>query len=33
MLKIHPGNLGKDIPYDAPKAAELLKYVCNDEGN
>ena len=28
MLLSYPGSLGPDIPYDVPKAAELLKYVC-----
>ncbi|KAL7474594.1 hypothetical protein ACHAW6_000564 [Cyclotella cf. meneghiniana] len=31
MLMSYPGSLGKDIPYDVPKAAELLKYVCEEK--
>ena len=31
MLMSYPGSLGKDIPYDVSKAAELLKYVCEEK--
>lgn len=31
MLMSYPGSLGKDIPYDVPKAADLLKYVCEEK--
>lgn len=28
MLLSYPGSLGEGVPYDVPKAAELLKHVC-----
>ncbi|KAL9181218.1 hypothetical protein ACHAXT_010023 [Thalassiosira profunda] len=28
MLLSYPGSMGEGVPYDVPKAAELLKYVC-----
>lgn len=31
MLLSYPGSLGEGVPYDAPKAAELLKYVCEEK--
>lgn len=31
MLMSYPGSLGKDVPYDVPKAAELLKFVCEEK--
>mmetsp|Transcript_13581 Transcript_13581/g.29533 ORF Transcript_13581/g.29533 Transcript_13581/m.29533 type:complete len:359 (+) Transcript_13581:94-1170(+) len=31
MLLSYPGSLGEGVPYDAPKAAELLKYVCKEK--
>jgi TPR repeat protein len=30
MLLSYPGSLGEGVPYDAPKAAELLKFVCEE---
>ncbi|KAL7539853.1 hypothetical protein ACHAXR_009664 [Thalassiosira sp. AJA248-18] len=31
MLLSYPGSLGEDVPYDPPKAAKLLKYVCEEK--
>jgi TPR repeat protein len=31
MLMSYPGSLGPDVPYDVPKAAELLKFVCEEK--
>jgi TPR repeat protein len=31
MLLSYPGSLGEGVPYDAPKAAELLKFVCEEK--
>jgi TPR repeat protein len=31
MLMSYPGSLGEGVPYDVPKAAELLKYVCEEK--
>mmetsp|Transcript_17803 Transcript_17803/g.38837 ORF Transcript_17803/g.38837 Transcript_17803/m.38837 type:complete len:356 (-) Transcript_17803:61-1128(-) len=31
MLLSYPGSLGEGVPYDPPKAAELLKYVCDEK--
>ena len=31
MLMSYPGSLGEGVPYDVPKAAELLKYVCDEK--
>jgi TPR repeat protein len=30
MLLSYPGSLGEGVPYDASKAAELLKFVCEE---
>ncbi|KAL3789468.1 hypothetical protein ACHAWO_002797 [Cyclotella atomus] len=31
MLMSYPGSLGPEVPYDVPKAAKLLKYVCEEK--
>ncbi|KAK1744778.1 Sel1-like repeat family protein [Skeletonema marinoi] len=31
MLMSYPGSLGEGVPYDVPKASELLKYVCEEK--
>lgn len=31
MLLSYPGSLGEGVPYDVNKAAELLKYVCEEK--
>ncbi|KAL7530903.1 hypothetical protein ACHAWF_003554 [Thalassiosira exigua] len=31
MLASYPGSLGPDVPYDSKKAAELLRYVCEEK--
>lgn len=31
MLMSYPGSLGEGVPYDVPKAAELLKHVCEEK--
>mmetsp|Transcript_6263 Transcript_6263/g.9902 ORF Transcript_6263/g.9902 Transcript_6263/m.9902 type:complete len:363 (+) Transcript_6263:60-1148(+) len=31
MLLSYPGSLGEGVPYDAPKAAKLLKFVCEEK--
>ena len=31
MLASYPGSLGEGVPYDVPKAAELLKFVCEEK--
>lgn len=31
MLASYPGSLGRDVPYDIHKAAELFKYVCEEK--
>jgi TPR repeat protein len=31
MIMSYPGSLGPYVPYDVPKAAELLKFVCEEK--
>lgn len=31
MLLSYPGSLGEGVPYDPPKAAKLLEYVCEEK--
>lgn len=31
MLLSYPGSLGEGVPYDPPKAAKLLRYVCEEK--